>query len=320
MSGEYELRVINKPLFYVELIALLNRLVNDKGYRGIQFSKEQSVFLHQLNCLRLKGYELFEFYLYNSIEDIEMLETVYKSYNQTDFLYLLCGEVFSKEEILLLVKNFDSIGSLVDGNSYISDHDWQSIRFVFNNTQEFINRLIDLLKSLHIVVLEQLENQTIYQKSIAKVSADLKSKVPLDVAQGIMGKKFKRVYDFKTYYFVPSYFFYNKPMRTFNDNTQIVIYPIQEFNLYDKTMLANALRIIGDNTRLDIIERLSKKPMFGKELAKELGIGTSTVSHHLEQLRSIGLIHEERDKNTKYFGINLIEYNKFCDALKSFIQ
>jgi DNA-binding transcriptional ArsR family regulator len=59
--------------------------------------------------------------------------------------------------------------------------------------------------------------------------------------------------------------------------------------------------------------------MFGKELAKELGIGTSTVSHHLDQLRSIGLINEEREKSVKYFSINTNEYNRLCDALKNFI-
>jgi len=49
--------------------------------------------------------------------------------------------------------------------------------------------------------------------------------------------------------------------------------------------------------------------MFGKELSSKIGIGTSTVSHHLEQLRSIGLLHEEREKNVKYFSINISEYN-----------
>jgi DNA-binding transcriptional ArsR family regulator len=164
-----------------------------------------------------------------------------------------------------------------------------------------------------------LKQQELYAESIQKVSMNLKSKIPIDVAQNIMGKKFRRIFDFSTYYFVPSYFYMNRPMRTFNERTQIVIYPVQKVNEYNKNTLANALKIIGDGKRLEIIEKLALRPMFGKELAKELGIGTSTVSHHLDQLRSIGLINEEREKSVKYFSVNTNEYNRLCDALKNFI-
>jgi DNA-binding transcriptional ArsR family regulator len=135
-----------------------------------------------------------------------------------------------------------------------------------------------------------------------------------------MGKKFRNVYDYSSYYFVPSYFYMNRPMRTYNHNSQIVVYPVQEVSSYNKDALANALRIIGDSTRLAIIEKLSKTPMFGKELAAQLGIVTSTVSHHLEQLRSIGLIHEERVKSVKYFSINRNEYKRLCEAMERFIS
>lgn len=319
MSNAYELRIINKPLYYIELVALLNRVVMDRTYRQISLNEKQNSFLDLLKKLRIKGFELFEFYLYDQIDDINTLEKVLISYTQNEFLYLLCGEVFSREEIKLLLNNFNIIDELKNRNEYIAEYDWENIRYAFENTMEFTSQLIDIFRALNLEVLTLLDSSELYKESLSRVSADLKAKLPLEVAQGIMGKKFKRVYDFTTYYFVPSYFFIDKPMRTFNSKTQIVIYPIQEVNQYDKRALANALRIIGDNTRLEIIEKLSKRPMFGKELAHELNLGTSTVSHHLEQLRSIGLIHEEREKNTKYFSINQVEFNKLCDALKNFI-
>jgi DNA-binding transcriptional ArsR family regulator len=205
-------------------------------------------------------------------------------------------------------------------NKYLSSYSDDSIRLVFERTEEFIDKLVDIFKALNEEVVEQLSKQDKYKEGILKVSSDLKSKIPLDVAQGIMGKKFKRVFNFNTYYFVPSYFYMNRPMRTFNEKIQILIYPVQEVNAYNKDNLANALRIIGDNTRLEIIKKLAIKPMYGKELAKELGLVTSTVSHHLEQLRSIGIINEEREKSVKFFSININEYNKLCDAMKNFIE
>jgi len=320
MSGEFELRVINKPIFYIEIVALLNRLVNDRIYKGIQLNDDQNSFLDVLKGFRFKGCELFEFYLYDeNMDNIHMLERVLKHYNPIDFLYLLCGEDFSKVEIKLLIERFDSIHEMIQSNKYLLHYNSDDIRFVFERTEEFVDKLVDVFKILNVEVVKLLEKQEIYQESISKVSLDLRSKMPLDVAQSIMGKKFKRVFDYCTYYFVPSYFFMNRPMRTFNERTQIVVYPVQEVHIYNKHMLANALKIIGDNTRLEILEKLSIRPMFGKELAHELGIVTSTVSHHLDQLRSIGLIHEEREKNTKYFSININEYNRLCDAMKCFI-
>jgi DNA-binding transcriptional ArsR family regulator len=320
MSSEFEMRIINKPIYYIEMVALLNRLICNRSYREIKLNDNQNAFLDLLKEFRIQGCELFELYLYNqNIDDIGTLVTLLRNIKQVDFLYLLCGEQFSKEQIELLIEHFDIINEIVKKDKYLSSYKWEKIRFAFERTEEFTNILIDIFKVINLEVVNQMKQQERYTESIQNVTLNLKSKIPLDVAQGIMGKKFKRVFDFNTYYFVPSYFYINRPMRTFNEKTQIVIYPVQEANKYNKNTLANALKIIGDDKRLEIIEKLTLRPMFGKELAKELGIGTSTVSHHLDQLRTIGLINEEREKSVKYFSVNTNEYNRLSDAFKNFI-
>lgn len=314
------MRIINKPIYYIEMVALLNRLICNRSYREIELNDKQNTFLDLLKEFRIKGCELFELYLYNQdIDDIDTLVTLLRNFKQSEFLYLLCGEQFSKHQIEILIRHFDEIDQIVKTDKYLSSYKWENIRFAFERTAEFVNRLVDIFKLLDLEVANQLKQQSIYTECTHKVSLDLKSKIPLDVAQSIMGKKFKRVFDFNTYYFVPSYFYMNRPMRTFNENTQIVVYPVQKVFEYNKNTLAYALKIIGDDKRLEIIEKLAFRPMFGKELAKELGIGTSTVSHHLDQLRSIGLINEEREKSVKYFSVNTNEYRRLCDALKNFI-
>ena len=44
--------------------------------------------------------------------------------------------------------------------------------------------------------------------------------------------------------------------------------------------------------------------MRGFEISKALSIATSTVSHHMDQLKESGLITEEPVKNAKYYGLN----------------
>lgn len=320
MSKDFELKVINKPLYYIEMIALLHRLVNNRNFNRIKVNTEQNAFLDLLQGFRIKGLELFELFLYKeNIDDIGMLESFLIEINQTDFLYLLFGEEISKADIEAIRERFEAINEMPQIKKLLTSYDSESLRSVFQRTREFIDSLKEIFEALNAYVVEQLAKEELYKEGITKVSSALKTKIPLEVAQGIMGKKFVRVFDFSTYYFVPSYFYMNRPMRTFSKRTQVVVYPIQEVNEYNKSALANALRVIADNTRLEIIEKLAARPMYGKELAKELGLVTSTVSHHLEQLRSIGLLNEEREKSVKYFSINTNEYNKLCDELKSFI-
>ncbi|MDF2519881.1 MAG: regulatory protein ArsR [Clostridia bacterium] len=321
MSGNFELRVINKPIYYIEMVALLHRLINDRTYKGIVLSDSQNAFLDLLKGFRVKVLELFELYLYNEeLGDIDALESFITETDPVDLIYLMFGEELSKADIKLLMENMNSLKEMTQAEKYSSAYSSESISLVFQRTGEFTHKLAEVFRTINTIVVEQMGKAGVYEEAVSKTSQELKAKVPLAVAQGIMGKKFVRVYDFSTYYFAPSYFFMNKPMRTFNNKTQIVIYPIGQEDNYSKSALVNALKVIADNTRLEMIRKLSARPMYGKELAAELGLVTSTVSHHLEQLRSIGLIHEERDKSVKYFSLNIKEYNKLCDAMKSFVE
>lgn len=319
MANDFELKVINKPIYYIEMVALLHKLVCTVDFGSIQVTADQKAFLDLLKGFRLRGLELFELFLQNEgMDDINKLEGFLADIEQTEFLYLLFGEELSREEIESIVDRFDAIDKITSVNKFLSNYEIDSLQDVFQRTNGFIDKLIEIFRILDAVVVEPLTKHALYAESIAKVSSELKCKIPLDVAQSIMGKKFKRVFDFNTYYFVPSYFYINRPMRTFNERIQVVIYPVHEMSKYDKSTLVKALKVLADDTRLEMIEKLAAKPMYGKELAKELGLVTSTVSHHLEQLRSVGLIHEEREKSVKYFSININEYYKLCDAMKSF--
>lgn len=317
---DYELRVINKPLYYIELIALLNSLVNDKHSEELRLSAGQEAFLQGLKGLRIQGLELFEFYLYkdelNSIQDVENL---FYNIDKTDFLNLFFGEEVDKAELMNDIEHFDRERKRILNSPFLVKYSEEMLCLLFQKTHVFKEKLMDIFRVIDQKVVEQMARSEDYKESIQKVSQELRSRIPLDVAQGIMGKKFMRVNDYTSYYFVPSFFYKKKPMRTFDKKSQIVVYPIQKQNEYSKNTLANALRIIGDDTRLEIIEKLATRPMYGKELAGALGLVTSTVSHHLEQLRSIGLINEERVKSVKYFSLNINEYNSLCDTMKCFI-
>jgi hypothetical protein len=255
MSGDFELKIINKPVYYIELVSLLNRVAVDRVYLQLSFDKEQGALLDILKGFRVQGLELFEFYLWQpGPENIHELEALLRGCSRQEFLTIFFDGEHSKEEIARGIESYTFIEALAKKNKYLAANRPESLRFLFERTEEFVSGLMGLFKVLDRSVREQLELAEAYEDALSKVKGLLKAKMPLEVAQELMGKRFGRVNDFSTYYFVPSYFYKNKPMRTFDHHTQILVLPIQEVGDYSKETLVSALKIIGDDTRLEIIK------------------------------------------------------------------
>lgn len=70
-------------------------------------------------------------------------------------------------------------------------------------------------------------------------------------------------------------------------------------------MISEALKMLSDKTRYQILVLLKeKKSMNGIEIAEQMKLAPSTVSHHMTHLKNSGLVHEEPAGNTKYYSIN----------------
>lgn len=74
--------------------------------------------------------------------------------------------------------------------------------------------------------------------------------------------------------------------------------------------VASALKELGHTTRLGVYKRLVKAGQGGLsvgELQKELAVPSSTLSHHIAALVSVGLVKQEREgrmlKCTAQYGV-----------------
>lgn len=63
-------------------------------------------------------------------------------------------------------------------------------------------------------------------------------------------------------------------------------------------------KALGDLTRIRIVALLQQGPLHGQAIAGKLGLKPPTITHHIAKLREVGLIKEQRDKNTIYFSLN----------------
>lgn len=66
---------------------------------------------------------------------------------------------------------------------------------------------------------------------------------------------------------------------------------------------ADALRLLGDETRLKMFETLKAGPCYPGDLARRLKVTPAAVSQHLRVLKGVGLLRAERQGTRIRYGL-----------------
>jgi len=69
--------------------------------------------------------------------------------------------------------------------------------------------------------------------------------------------------------------------------------------------LANALKLLGDDTRLRILRLVAREPLNVSEVTSILGLAQSGISRHLSLLKQHGLVEEQREGVWSYYQMAL---------------
>lgn len=80
--------------------------------------------------------------------------------------------------------------------------------------------------------------------------------------------------------------------------------------------LAQSFRVLGDPTRLRILRLLARAPLNVSELVSLVGVGQSSVSHHLGKLKGLDLIEEERQAGFTYYSLAVDEADPSWSLVK----
>ena len=68
--------------------------------------------------------------------------------------------------------------------------------------------------------------------------------------------------------------------------------------------LAELFKILGDPTRLKIVELLLENEMCVNHIAEAMGMGQSAISHQLRVLRQARLVTYRKEGKTAYYSLN----------------
>ena len=72
----------------------------------------------------------------------------------------------------------------------------------------------------------------------------------------------------------------------------------------NRKYLVSLLKVLADESKLEILALLKERRRYGRELAKELDLTTATISHHMDILVGSGLVTLNKEMNRIYYEID----------------
>ena len=85
--------------------------------------------------------------------------------------------------------------------------------------------------------------------------------------------------------------------------------------------LAQFFKILGHPARIAILEYISKQDAcICNDLVEEIGLAQATISQHLKELKSIGLLTGEIEGKSMCYCINIERWNALQESLNLFFN
>lgn len=76
------------------------------------------------------------------------------------------------------------------------------------------------------------------------------------------------------------------------------------------------LKVLGDNSKFEILRFLRQAPNYNVEIAKHLGLTPATVSHHMNALFAMSLVTMKQGNKKVYYSINEEQIKKIISNLE----
>ncbi len=205
---------------------------------------------------------------------------------------------------------------------WMSDHCTSFLAFsaFVRQSKRFLNEFFALASEMRTPALfDALEQQADKIERLRQVVQKGASGDLLELSQELMGKTFRNRGPYSEFVFLPSYLIPLRACRFFDtagEPKRQYLFLSLRTSRRDREDTVKALKAIADPTRYQILTILAQEgPMRGLDIAKRVSIATSTVSHHMEQMKECGLITEEPVKNSKYYGLSRQNAKTLLDGI-----
>lgn len=258
---------------------------------------------------------IMDFILDMPVERISLVnyQELLLSISPVEFLWRIMDmEYYGKASKDVLEKALYDDAALDTAYSWFAEECDSFLAFAafIRQSKRFIAEFFALALELDNADLHQaLELLDMKVEQMARMAAiGIAEKGAFEYSESQMGKTFRNRGPYSEFVFLPSYLLPYKACRYFHvkgERKRQFLFLTLRTSYHTQADTVKALKAISDATRYQILALLAKEgTMRGFEISKALSIATSTVSHHMDQLKERGLITEEPVKNAKYYGLN----------------
>lgn len=324
-------------IFYsavAEVIVLANVLANPKHHAYEQdeikkisdrLSQESVHFLKKVAELPFQGIEFLEILLdCQTFDSVDEFVAVLRQYDTIQFIRSMTGGELSNAQIDQLMEDKRALPQRLNDLPWVYRGKSAVYESLFYETSAFKESLVSLLQDIYHSYFATVEAdlRPQYQAAIETLYKELAENSVYDVGEKIMNRRIDESPSIDVIFFLPSYYVNPHYIMAYNHSSRMFLYDMRRTE-QDKGRanqnLTNALKVLSDSTRLEILRLLILQPTYGKILADRLHLTTATISHHLDVLSSAHLIHESRDRNTKYFSADEDEIQKLIAELNDYL-
>lgn len=334
VDNKYNIRVL--PSKTVELIAAVH-LIADKRHHELlpdwskyvieHLSPKGSATLELISSMNFPGLELYDFVTNNAVfDDIELLLNKILEYSELDYAFIALNEELDREQIKTARSNPQEFHNIIEGLSWSASGTERALKAIVYDTENYKRSIVELAREVYALGFEEQLAliQERYQEAMDNIYLRLEGgKNPIELAEEIKGYKVSSRKSYKEYIFTPSYFLHTHNIISYGSDKFMLAFNINVNNMEisaEAERIADLLKVLSEKSRLEILRQLRRRTTYGKVLASRLNLTTATISRHLEQLRGINLIKEEKKDNVKYFKVNHEEIDKLLEDIKNFIN
>lgn len=279
-------------------IKLSNECWNDLN---VFFNFESYIGMGLLPYLIEKNsYEQFP----NFLKDLEQLDesVMMQLFLKTGYLpELFLNNIGDPYEVLQYLKN----------TAFPIDEQWKLFYLIFDAAQTKQN-FIKMINEFYSVVFNSWLSTTsildFHLKSIDQWDSFLTLSV--DKLERILGITIEqKLINNHMIYLFPSIFMNSNSMMFLGQNSIVYLFGINRFDVVNERItepreIWEALKILSDDKRVRIIQILNQAPRYGFELAKELDLTNSTISHHINALINFEFLTAIKQENKIYYKVN----------------
>ncbi|MFQ5945629.1 MAG: metalloregulator ArsR/SmtB family transcription factor [Anaerolineae bacterium] len=273
-------------------------------------------------------------------QDVEGFLRYLQSLEESDLLFYVLGRIYPREEVADLPRQEEALEEALWARwpGERGDHQWLSagdMEFV-RDAEGNRDRLVRLLRGYWDAFfrdewksLRTGWEESIQEKETALAQADDAEAFLRDLLEGEeMMPMIPEGFPTEEIVLLPSHFVTRRPVRIWGYGNVTIIYDIQMTAARREALEAMSREIVrttkalGDRSRLALLREIGRDPdeMYGRRLAKILGISQPAVSRHLAVLRDAGLIEERRSDNRIIYALRWDEVERVSEVLANYLR